>query len=81
MSLGNEDDYIIISVVRSLQLGFLQDVRRTNVMLTRCKKGMIICSSRAFLSRIAADTLVGKLAAHVGDVGWVTVKDLETADL
>jgi len=39
---GNEDDYIIISLVRSAKLGFLTDVRRVNVMLTRCKKGMIV---------------------------------------
>ncbi|KAF8907307.1 AAA domain-containing protein [Gymnopilus junonius] len=34
---GNEEDFIIISVVRSRSLGFLKNLRRTNVMLSRCK--------------------------------------------
>jgi len=62
----NEDDYIIISLVRSEKLGFLSDVRRVNVMLTRCKMGMIICSSRTFLQGPAAHTLVGKMFAKFG---------------
>jgi regulator of nonsense transcripts 1 len=64
---GNEDDYIIVSVVRSVKLGFLTDARRVNVMLTRCKKGMIICSNRTFLEGPAAHTLVGKMFAIFGD--------------
>jgi hypothetical protein len=50
-------------------------------MLTRCKKGMIICSSRAFLTKIAATSLVGKLAATVREEAWIEVKDLEEADI
>ncbi|KAI9574017.1 P-loop containing nucleoside triphosphate hydrolase protein [Boletus coccyginus] len=46
---GNEDDHIIVSVVRSEGSGFLKNQRRTNVMLTRCKQSMVIYSSRAFL--------------------------------
>ena len=40
-TLGNERDYIIVSLVRTRGLGFLDDHRRTNVMLTRCKRGMV----------------------------------------
>ncbi len=43
-----------ISLVRSTALGFLQDNRRINVMLTRCKKGMVLCTSRKFLEGLAA---------------------------
>lgn len=68
---GNEDDYIIISLVRSEKLGFLSDKRRVNVMLTRCKVGMIICSSRTFLQGPAAHTLVGKLFAKFGSSNLV----------
>jgi regulator of nonsense transcripts 1 len=68
---GNEDDYIIISLVRSAKLGFLTDVRRVNVMLTRCKKGMIICSSRTFLEGPAANTLVGKMFGMFGNSNLV----------
>lgn len=36
---GNEADYIIISLVRTEGIGFLANDRRSNVLLTRCKKG------------------------------------------
>ena len=75
--LGNEEDYIIISLVRTHELGFLTDLRRTNVMLTRCKKGMFIVTSRAFLSGKASATLVGKLAQEWGPSGWTDVKAIE----
>jgi len=68
---GNEDDYIIISLVRSEKLGFLSDGKRVNVMLTRCKLGMIICSSRRFLQGPAADTLVGKMFSNFGSSNLV----------
>jgi regulator of nonsense transcripts 1 len=68
---GNEDDYIVISLVRSEKLGFLSDERRVNVMLTRCKMGMIICSSRTFLQGPAAHTLVGEMFAKFGSSNLV----------
>ena len=77
MLIGNEDDYIIISTVRSYELGFLASLRRTNVMLTRCKRGMFICSSRAYLEGDGAQSLVGELAAEFGEKAWVDVEDLE----
>ncbi|KIY67259.1 P-loop containing nucleoside triphosphate hydrolase protein, partial [Cylindrobasidium torrendii FP15055 ss-10] len=78
---GNEEDYIIVSVVRTNNLGFLNDARRMNVMLTRCKKGMFICSSRGFLDGPAKSTLVGKLAREVGDAGWTTAQRVLNGDL
>lgn len=45
---GREEDYIIISCVRSnkeMGIGFLQEVNRINVSLTRAKLGMIICGN------------------------------------
>jgi hypothetical protein len=75
---GNEEDHIIVSLVRSQRVGFLKNVRRTNVMLTRCKKSMIICTSRDFVTNgEAADTLVGKLAAAMGPNGWLYSRDLD----
>ncbi|KAK7463530.1 hypothetical protein VKT23_006878 [Stygiomarasmius scandens] len=68
---GNEDDYIIVSIVASDKLGFLKDRRRINVMLTRCKVKMIICSSRDFLEKVAPKSLVAKLAAHIGEEAWI----------
>jgi len=76
---GNEDDIIIISVVRSKGLGFLTSMRRTNVMLTRCRRGMYIVSSKAFLEGKGTNSLVGTMAAELGKRpgAWLTYKDLE----
>lgn len=81
--LGNEKDYIVVSLVRTKGLGFLDDFRRTNVMLTRCKKGMYICSSWGFVMQKAANTLVGMMAAKWGDDPeklWFTPESLVTVD-
>lgn len=76
--LGNEADNIIISLVRSKDLGFLKDLRRTNVMLSRCKKAMFICSSWDFLmDGKGAQSLVGKMAAAYGDEAWLSMNDIE----
>ncbi|KAI9574014.1 P-loop containing nucleoside triphosphate hydrolase protein [Boletus coccyginus] len=72
---GNEDDHIIVSVVRSGGPGFLKNQRRTNVMLTRCKQSMVICSSRAFLFGGASKTLIGKLAASLNE-NWINGNDV-----
>jgi superfamily I DNA and/or RNA helicase len=77
---GNEDDYIIISTVRSLQIGFLKNLRRTNVMLTRCKKGMFIISSQKFLAGPGACSLVGEMAKSAGAVAWLDVAEIEAGE-
>lgn len=47
-------------------------------MLSRCKKGMIICANRDFLAnnQAARQTLVGKMAAAWEDEGWISWQDL-----
>jgi len=77
---GNEADHVIVSIVRTSGPGFMRNHRRTNVMLSRCKKSMMICTHRMFLQKKAvAMTLVGKLAKeHVPKTGWVTLEDLVT---
>jgi len=79
LDIGNEDDYIIISVVRSRSIGFLKNLRRTNVMLTRCKRGMFIVSSQQFLNGPGAGTLVGSLLVKMSKMGevWVDEGDIE----
>lgn len=77
---GNEDDFIIISVVRSRTLGFLNDLRRTNVMLSRCKKGMFIVSSQQFLGGVAAETLVGQFLKKMQPSVWLSAADIEGGD-
>lgn len=80
--LGNEEDHIIISLVRSKELGFLKDLRRTNVMLSRSKKAMYVCSSWDFLvCGKGATSLVGKMAASFGDDAWCTVDAILDGDV
>lgn len=74
---GNEDDFIIISIVRTLRLGFVNDLRRTNVMLTRCKKGMFIVSTPRFLTETAKDSLVGQFVKKVSNPTWLTLEDIQ----
>lgn len=73
---GNEEDYIVISLVRSTALGFLADLRRTNVMLTRCKKGMIICTSQKFMKRAGCESLVGSLLEYY-EHEWIEKDELD----
>lgn len=56
----------MISVVRTAHAGFLQSTKRLNVLLTRCRKGMIVVSSSAFLGSkgSGSTTLLGKLATY-----------------
>lgn len=71
VNTGNEEDHIIISLVRSDKVGFLNNARRTNVMLSRCRRSMVICTSRAFVDNIAGSTLVGTLATALGEQTWL----------
>ncbi|KAJ3570490.1 hypothetical protein NP233_g4368 [Leucocoprinus birnbaumii] len=73
---GNEDDFIVISLVRTNRIGFLRELRRVNVMLTRCKKGMIICTNRGFINGVGSESLVAVLAKAVGNEAWVLWKQV-----
>ncbi|KAG1804979.1 P-loop containing nucleoside triphosphate hydrolase protein [Suillus plorans] len=71
------EDHIIVSLVRTQGVGFLKNSRRTNVMLTRCKKSMIICTNRDFVMKgKAAGTLVGQLALTMGPDSWLDGRDI-----
>ncbi|KIK52417.1 hypothetical protein GYMLUDRAFT_967551 [Collybiopsis luxurians FD-317 M1] len=51
-----------------------------NVMLTRCRKGMVIVFSRSFLRGAASRTLLGQLCAYLtvkeGPKTWVDAGDV-----
>lgn len=54
---GQERDIIIISMVRSNaggEIGFLSDLRRMNVAMTRARMKLIILGSRSTLTRHAS---------------------------
>jgi hypothetical protein len=55
---------VIVSVVRTTSAGFLKSLQRMNVMLTRCKKGMVIVTNRNFIQNGGRNTLLGHLAEH-----------------
>ncbi|KZV92619.1 hypothetical protein EXIGLDRAFT_614112 [Exidia glandulosa HHB12029] len=74
---GNEAAHVIISVVRTSSPGFLKNVRRMNVMLSRCTRGMYICGSRTFLNGgVAQETLLGKMSREWGEGAWESVQDV-----
>ncbi|KAL0065073.1 hypothetical protein AAF712_007909 [Marasmius tenuissimus] len=79
---GNEEDFIIVSLVRSRSIGFLSNQRRTNVMLTRCKKGMIVVTSRDFLTGIGSQSLVGDLMKNLEErlksKAWLSKEEIES---
>ncbi|KAF7424522.1 hypothetical protein PC9H_009829 [Pleurotus ostreatus] len=78
---GNEDDYIIISLVRTSELGFLKSLRRTNVMLTRFRRKMYIVTLKEFIKKAGASCLVGRLVEHMGEEAWLTEKDVELGNI
>jgi superfamily I DNA and/or RNA helicase len=50
---GREKEAVVLSMVRSNpegELGFLADVRRTNVALTRARRGLIVVGDSATLA-------------------------------
>ena len=63
-SIGNEADYVLISVVRSSKPGFLTSLNRMNVMLTRCRSGLVIVTKSSFLQHGGRHTLLGRIAQH-----------------
>ncbi|MBP2143108.1 superfamily I DNA and/or RNA helicase [Methanococcus voltae] len=47
---GREDEIIVVSFVRSEKIGFLSDLRRLNVALTRAKRKLILVGNFDFLT-------------------------------
>lgn len=46
-------------------------------MLTRCKKGMFIVSSRNFLQEQGAKSLVADFLKELDPAVWLTLEDIE----
>ncbi len=84
---GNEADYVIVSVVRSSRPGFLNSLNRLNVLLTRCRKGLVIVSNRSFLgfNGEGSRTLLGKLVAYYRSqypsCDWTDWRSVSTASV
>ncbi|EIW53904.1 uncharacterized protein TRAVEDRAFT_75854, partial [Trametes versicolor FP-101664 SS1] len=67
---GHEAQYVVISAVRTAAPGFLRSRNRANVMLTRCKRGMVLVSKRDFLIGPGRTTLLGELAQRWNRGAW-----------
>ena len=64
---GNENDYIIISFVRSNQdggIGFLHDFRRLNVAITRARLALLMVGNAATLERQGRQDPRGRVAGR-----------------
>ncbi|CAE6346725.1 unnamed protein product [Rhizoctonia solani] len=48
---GREADYIITSLTKTTFSSFLTSVNRLNVLLTRCKKGLVVVTQKEFVTR------------------------------
>ncbi|KAH8926765.1 hypothetical protein BT69DRAFT_936292 [Atractiella rhizophila] len=75
---GQECDYILISVVRTEKVGFLKEAKRSNVMLSRLKKGMVIVTNRGFCEGAGKHTLVAQLGI---EGKWMSSKDIGSGDV
>lgn len=71
---GAECDLVIFSAVRANtggRLGFLQDERRANVLLTRARRGLVVFADASTLRR-AAGTVWGRWMKWADELGAVT---------
>jgi hypothetical protein len=51
VSQGNEADYIITTLTKTTFSSFLSSINRLNVLLTRCKKGLVVVTKKDFVTR------------------------------
>jgi hypothetical protein len=71
---------VILSSVRTKIPGFLRSLPRMNVALTRCRKGMVVVTSKGFLQNAGKGMLLGKLCRtwtqpqHRGSASWIDWK-------
>ena len=66
---GREKEAVVISLVRSNpegEIGFLADVRRTNVALTRARRALVVIGDSATL---ASDPFYGRMLTHFESIG------------
>lgn len=66
---GREKEAVIVSLVRSNrenEIGFLEDIRRMNVALTRARRKLIVIGDSA---TIAADPFYGRMVAYFESIG------------
>ncbi|KAL4064426.1 hypothetical protein J3A83DRAFT_4135956 [Scleroderma citrinum] len=45
-------------------------------MLTRCKRGMVIFTSKEFMQKYGKNSLVGSLLGYYDNEAWIEVKEM-----
>jgi len=46
-------------------------------MLTRCKRGMVIFTSKTFMQKYGKDSLVGNLLEYYDNEAWLEIQDMQ----
>ncbi|KAG9126659.1 hypothetical protein FRC07_002569 [Ceratobasidium sp. 392] len=72
---GNEADYIITTIAKTGGRGFLSSINRLNVLLTRCKRGLVIVTQKDFVQR-AGGLLQGLWFSVEPYDPWVSAEDV-----
>ncbi|QRV97959.1 ATP-dependent DNA helicase [Ceratobasidium sp. AG-Ba] len=72
---GNEADYIITTIAKTGSPGFLTSQNRMNVLLTRCKRGLVVVTQKDFAQR--TDSLLRGLIYSLEPYNpWVSAEDV-----
>lgn len=65
---GQQNDYIIVSMVRTQSIGYLRDIRRVTVALSRARLGLYVVGRRSLLENCAdINGLISRLIADRED--------------
>ncbi|CAE6441866.1 unnamed protein product [Rhizoctonia solani] len=72
---GNEADYIITTLTKTTFSSFLSSINRLNVLLTRCKRGLVVVSQKEFITRTGG-LLRGLWWAYEGHDIWKDASDV-----
>ncbi len=78
---GREKDIVILSFVRSnkgKKIGFLKDLRRLNVSITRARKKLIMIGDSETLE---GHSVYGEMMAHVKENGCFSILEREEKDI
>ncbi|KAG8785511.1 hypothetical protein FRC12_017489 [Ceratobasidium sp. 428] len=72
---GNEADFIIITIAKTGSPGFLSSINRLNVLLTRCKRGLVVVTQKSFVQR-SGGLLQGLWFSLEPHNPWVSAEDV-----
>ena len=71
---GEQNDYIILSLTRTKTVGFMRDVRRLTVALSRARRGLYIIGRRALFSELPGLDIACQKGSAEGRLEIVTAE-------